>query len=189
MQIKTIPLSNLKTADDLQQQILNPTHKKRYRTYGYIKNSYNRNSSLFVGAYDKHKLIGIVFGHIKKNKILLGEMAILKEYRNKGIGSKLITFFEKQVKRSDKKYIELGAFGDAEKFYIKNKYTPLLFAQIYYNKVPKNYTKFGLNIIKETNYKDAKRCFIEIKYDPKLKIKIQKQLKAYNVIYLFRKKI
>ena len=187
MKIKLIPKKDLKLADDLQQQILNPTHKKRYRTFGYIKKSYNRNPSLFIGAYDKNKLIGIIFGHIKKNKILLGEMAISDKYRNKGIGSKLLCFFEKEAKKLNKKYIELGAFGDAERFYLKNKYTPLLFVQIYHKDVPKNYNKLGLDIIKETNYVDSKRFWIKAKYNPKSKENIKKQLNAYDVIYLFRK--
>jgi len=116
-------------------------------------------------------------------------MAVLDKYRNKGIGSKLISFFEKEAKKINKKYIELGAFGEAERFYIKNKYTPLLFVQIYPMDVSKNYQKLKLNIIKETNYKDSKRLWLKTKYDPKLKDKIKKQLNAYDVIYLFRKKL
>ncbi|MEI8364684.1 MAG: GNAT family N-acetyltransferase [archaeon] len=187
IKIKKIPKLDLKFADNLQQQILNPTHKKRYRPFGYINKSYNRNPSLFIGAYNKNKLIGIVFGHIKKNKILLGEMAVSEKYRNKGIGSNLINYFEKQAKLLNKRYIELGAFGKAEKFYIKNKYTPILFVQIYPKDVPKDYLKLKLNIIKETNYKDAKRFWIKTTYKPKLKNELQKKLNAFDVIYLFRK--
>ncbi len=189
MNIKLIPKSDLKLADNLQQQILNPKHKKRYRSFGYITKSYYRNPSLFIGAYNKNKLIGIVFGHIKKEKILLGEMAISEKYRNKGIGSKLIKFFENKAEELNKKYIELGAFGDAERFYIKNKYTPILFAQIYPKDVLKDYSKLKLEIIQETNYKDAKRLWIKAVYLAKLKNKLKKQLNAYDVIYLFRKKL
>lgn len=66
MQIKIIPKKDLKLADNLEQQILNPNHKKRYRSFGYIKKNYNREPSLFIGAYEKEKLIGIAFGFIKK---------------------------------------------------------------------------------------------------------------------------
>jgi len=187
MEIKVIPKKDIKLADNLQQHILNPTRKKRYRTFGCIQKNYERKPSLFVGAYDKNKLIGIIFGFIKKSKILLGEMAILENYRNKGIGQKLLFFFEKQAKKLNKSYIELGAWGSAEKFYLKNNYKPLIFAQIYHKDVPKNYKKLGHAILKETNYSDSKRLWIKTKYDSKLKEKIKKQFNAYNVIYLFRK--
>ncbi|MFA5745548.1 MAG: GNAT family N-acetyltransferase [archaeon] len=187
MQITIIPKKDLKLADDLQQQILNPTHKRRYRTFGCIHKNYNKEPSLFIGAYDKGKLIGIAFGFIKKSKILLGEMAILENYRNKGIGQKLLSFFEKQAKKLNKKYIELGAWGSAEKFYLKNNYKPLIFVQIYHQDVPKNYKQLEFEIIKETNYADSKRLWIKKKYNPKLKEILKKKFNAYNVIYLFRK--
>lgn len=189
MEVKCIPRNDLKIADDLQQAILNPNGKKRYRTFEYVKKSYKREPSLFVGAYDKHKLIGILFGYIKKQKILLGEMAILEEYRNKKIGSILLSFFEKQAKKLNKKYIELGACGSAESFYLKKDYKPIIFAQIYHKEVPKNYKQLGFEITKETNYVDAKRLWIKARYSPQLKEKIKKQLKAFDVIYLFRKEI
>ena len=189
MQIIIIPKKDLKLADDLQQQILNTTHKRRYRTFGCIQKNYKREPSLFVGAYDKNKLIGVVFGFIKKSKILLGEMAVLENYRNKGVGQKLLSFFEKQAKKLNKEYIELGAWGCAERFYLKNNYKPLIFAQIYHKDVPKNYKQLGLDIIKETNYSDSKRLWIKTKYNPKFKEILKKKLNAYNVIYLFRKNL
>jgi len=186
---KIILNKDLKEADDLQQQILNPTHKRRYRTFWCIQKNYKIEPSLFVGAYDKDKLVGVVFGFIKKSKILLGEMAVLENYRNKGIGQKLLSFFEKQAKKLNKKYIELGAWGSAEKFYLKNNYKPLIFAQIYHKDIPNNYKQLELDIIKETNYSDSKRLWIKTKYNPKLKEILKKKLNAYNVIYLFRKDI
>lgn len=187
MIIKKINPNDLTSADKLQQQILNPTHKKRYRPFGCVKKNYNREPSLFIGAYDKNKIIGITFGYIKKNKILIGEMAVLEEYRSKNVGSKLLTYFEKQAKKLNKKYIELGALGPAEKFYLKNNYKPLIFAQIYHKDVPKNYKNLGCEIICETNYKDAKKLKIIAKYDPKLKDEIKKKFNAFDVIYLFKK--
>lgn len=189
MIIKKINPNDLTSADKLQQQILNPTHKKRYRSFGCVKKNYNREPALFIGAYDKNKIIGIIFGYIKKNKILIGEMAVLEKYRSKNNGSKLLTYFEKQAKKLNKKYIELGALGPAEKFYLKNNYKPLIFAQIYHKDVPKNYKQLGLDIIKETNYSDSKRLWIKTKYNPKLKEILKKKLNAYNVIYLFRKNL
>jgi GNAT superfamily N-acetyltransferase len=189
MQIIIIPKKDLKLTDNFQQKILNPNHKKRYRSFGYIKKNYNREPSLFIGAYDKNKIVGIIFGYIKKNKILIGEMAVLEKYRSKKIGTQLLSFFEKQAKKLNKDYIELGAWGSAEKFYLKNNYKPLIFVQIYHKDVSKNYKDFGYEIISETNYKDAKKLKIRSEYDPFLKEKIKKKFNAFDVIYLFRKEI
>lgn len=111
-------------------------------------------------------------------------MAVLENYRNKGVGEKLLSFFEKQAKKLNKKYIELGALDSAEKFYLKNNYKPLIFAQIYHKDVPKNYKQLGYKIITETNYPDSKRLWIDTKYNPKLKEILKKEFNAYNVIYL-----
>jgi len=190
MDIRQILSKDLKKADKFKQAILNPENKRRYRPWSTIYKNHKREPSLFIGAYDKDKLIGIVFGYIKKNKILIGEMAVSEKYRSKGIGSKLITHFEKQSKKLNKKYIELGALGPAEKFYLKQGYQPLLFVQIPHNKVPKHYKKIGFDIIRETNYKNAKKLTIIIdKLDDKLKLKAKKKFNTDDVIYLFRKKL
>jgi ribosomal protein S18 acetylase RimI-like enzyme len=122
--------------------------------------------------------------------ILLGEMAVSDKYRGKGIGKKLLKKFEDNSKKLNKNYIQLGSWESAEKFYLKEGYKPLIFVQIYHNKVLKNYKKLGYNIIKETNYTDSKRLFIKIdKYNSRIKEKIKKDFNAYDVIYLFRKEI
>jgi len=188
MKIRKIKLRELKEADIFKEKILNPEKKRRYRPYYKILKNYKREPSLFIGAYDKNRIIGVAFGHIIKNRILLGEMAVLEEYRNKGIGKKILKKIEQNSKKLNKKYIELGALDNAEKFYLKQNYKPIIFVQIYPKNILKNYNHLNYKIIKETNYVDSKRFYIEVKrYDPKLKEKIDKEFKAYDVIYLFRK--
>ncbi len=188
MRIKTIPAKDLFKADKLQQTILNPKRTKRYRTFNYIKKHYALHPDLFVGCYDKDKLIGIAFGYLKKNVVLLGEMAVSKAYAGKGIGKKLLSVFEKRAKIFAKKII-LGSRSEAEKFYLKCGYKPLLFLQIKKDLCPHNYKKLGYIIIKETNYKDAKRLYLNIKYDQKLKNKAHKEFNAYDSLYIFEKEL
>jgi len=188
MKIREIKLKELKKADNFQESILNPEKKKRYRPYHKIQKYYHREPSLFIGAFNKDEIIGVVFGRVIKNMILLCEMAISKEHQGKGIGKKILKKFEENSKKLKKKYIQLGSRESAEKFYLKEGYEPLIFVQIYHDKVLKNYKKLGYNIIKETNYIDSKRLFIKIdKYDSKIKEKIKKDFNAYDVIYLFKK--
>ena len=96
----------------------------------------------------------------------------------------------KEAKALRKKEICLGAQPDAEKFYLKAGFKPVLFAQIKHKDAPKDYLRKGFEIEKETNYKDAKRLYIHVKkYDAKLKEKVKKAFNAYDVIYLFVKKL
>ena len=61
IQIKQLPFKDLKKADFFQNSILNPSKRKRYRPYSTILKNYKREPSLFIAAYDKNKIIGVVF--------------------------------------------------------------------------------------------------------------------------------
>ncbi|MDD4878426.1 MAG: GNAT family N-acetyltransferase [Candidatus Nanoarchaeia archaeon] len=188
MQIKRISPKELAEADRFQISILNPTGR-RIRKFSYIKAQYKKHPSLFIACYNP-SIVGIVFGFVKREKVLLGELAIKKELRGKGIGLKLVNALVKEAKALRKKEVCLGAQPDAEKFYLKAGFKPILFVQIHHKDIPKNYLHKGFKIEKETNYKDAKRLFIHIKkYDAKLKEKAKKAFNAYDVIYLFVKKL
>lgn len=188
MQIRRISPQELVEADRFQIEILQP-HGKRVRSFSYIKRQYRRYPSLFIACYNP-SIVGIVFGFVKRDNVLLGELAVKKELRGKGIGLKLVQQLTKEAKALGKKEICLGAQPSAEKFYLKAGFKPVLFAQIKHRKVPKDYLHKGFEIEKETNYKDAKRLYIHVKkYDAKLKQKVKKVLNAYDVIYLFVKKL
>ena len=188
MQIKQILPAELAEADRFQISILQP-NRRRVRNFSYIKRQYKKHPSLFIACYNS-SIVGIVFGFVKRDKVLLGELAVKKELRGKGIGLKLVQCLAKEAKELGKKEICLGAQPDAEKFYLKAGFKPVLFAQIKHSKVPKGYLHKGFEIEKETNYKDAKRLYIHVrKYDAKLKQKAKKAFNAYDVIYLFVKKL
>lgn len=188
MQIKQILPSGLPEADRFQVSILQPP-KRRVRSFSYIKRQYKRHPSLFIACYNP-AIAGVVFGFVKRDNVLLGELVVKKEFRGKGIGLKLVQRLIKEAKKRGKKEICLGAQPAAEKFYLKAGFKPVLFAQIHHKDVPKDYLHKGFEIEKETNYKDAKRLFIHVKkYDSKLKEKVKKAFNAYDVIYLFVKKL
>ena len=65
-----------------------------------LKRRYREFPNLFLGAYLKNKLIGIVFGLPSRNnkkEIILRSIAVLVQYWRKGIGSELL----KNVKSAD----------------------------------------------------------------------------------------
>ncbi|MBU2638986.1 MAG: GNAT family N-acetyltransferase [Nanoarchaeota archaeon] len=188
MQIKRILPSGLLEADKFQISILRP-NRRRVRSFSYIKRQYKKHPSLFIACYNP-SIVGIVFGFVKRDNVLLGEIAVKKQMRRKGIGRKLVNALVKEAKKLGKKEVCLGAQPAAENFYLKCGFMPVLFAQIKHNKVPKDYLHKGFEIEKETNYKDAKRLFIRVKkYDPKLKDRVKKAFNAYDVIFLFVKKL
>ncbi len=185
MIIRQISRKDLDKADKLQEDILNPKDKKRARSLNYIKRHFRKNPSLFAGCYDKDSLVGVVFGYVKRDYVLLGEMAVLKEYRNKKIGKKLLKFFERQTRKTGKKKIILGARNNAEKFFLKNGYKPLLFVQVKGKIKNKDY-----KIIKKSVKKGITGLIIQIKkYDKKLKEIAKKDFNAIDAIYLFEKRL
>jgi len=191
MKLAVISPDKLKDADKFQEKILNPEYKRRYRPFSYIRKHFLKNPELFVGAYQNRKIIGIVFGYVKKGNVLLGEMAIDEKYRRRGVGSKLLNFFESQVIKIGKTKIINGARENAQNFYFNRGYKPVLFLQIKHSKLPKNYCSIcKYKIIKETNYLDAKRLFFEVKKPSNaLKNRLIKIFHAYDGIYLFEKEL
>jgi GNAT superfamily N-acetyltransferase len=65
-----------------------------------------------------------------EDSILIGELAVVKAHRGRGIGSKLIKEIEDRARTFKKKSILLGALGKADNFYLKNGYKPMLFIQL-----------------------------------------------------------
>jgi ribosomal protein S18 acetylase RimI-like enzyme len=188
MQYKTIRAADLAQADALQQKILNLPHRKRYRSFAYIRKHYLNEPSLFLGAYDKQKLVGIAFGYRTKGTSLLGEFAVDAAHRRKGAGTQLLRLFEQRARKAGAKAVQLGAEERAEHFYLRQGYCPVLFVQIKHARVPKNYRKLPFDIVNETNFRDAKRLFINVRrFSKTLKQKARRAFHAYNVMYLFRK--
>ena len=190
MTIRKIRKKELKEAYFFQDKMLNPAGKKRYRTFSYVKKQFNRHPNLFVGCFDKRKLMGVIFGYVKKTAVLLGEFAVSSKCRKRKIGTKLLYFFEKEAKKLRKKKICLGSREEAEKFYLKKGYSPFLFVQIRKKDIPRNFSeiKNKYNIIKQTNYTDGPRLVIKVKrLNSRLKGKVKKDFKAYDVIYVFEK--
>jgi hypothetical protein len=190
MKIKLLPKKDLKKFWKMQKQYLDEY------TFDYVEKDYKKNKTLYIGAYNKDRLIGIAYGHPSKNvksDIVLQGITVnhIKTYSRKGTGSKILNFFENQVKKLKKKSISLGsAEGYVEKFYLKNNYKPIeLVIQVGKNKLPKNYKrKYKIKGEKE----DKKYKWIRMtqkNYDSKLQKELKKYFNAKEVIYIFKKKI
>ena len=122
-----------------------------------IKEYLERNDRIILLLIDKTKIIGYVFGEEKddderiSNKLdinqfsAIAHIAIHPDYRNKGIGSKLLKAYEKYSKRWKKKGIVLDCMKDKTPFYKKN-----------------NYRNVGY-FIKKENVKKPRRQYVMVK--------------------------
>ena len=79
--------------------------------------------SFHKAAFDSNgNMIGVGRIHFIGNIAQIRYMAIIKQFRSKGFGSKLITELEKIAVESDMKKIFLNSRISAVNFYIKNGY-------------------------------------------------------------------
>lgn len=103
-------------------------------TYKQFTEIAEMNLELWFVAYDQDKLIGYCLGNKDEgdpNYIILDEIVTNLssniKYKRKGIGSKLIKEFEKEVWRLGYKVIGFGCSDkyEVEQFYLKNEYIPI----------------------------------------------------------------
>jgi N-acetylglutamate synthase-like GNAT family acetyltransferase len=125
-------------------------------------------------------------------KIFVKSIAVKHNYWRKGIGSKLLKFFEEQAKKLKIKRITIPSADIewVERFYMKNGYKPIEFlVRIKKDKLPKNYKK-KYKILSERVEGDDKILYIKVrKYSLKQKEKIKKVFKPDEVLYIMEKKL
>ena len=78
-------------------------------SFDYLKKEYSKYPNLYVGCYEDDQLIGIAYGFIKGKIIILQGMAVKHNIWRKGIGSRILNFFEKQAKQTGMKIISVGS--------------------------------------------------------------------------------
>ena len=84
-----------------------------------------KNSSFFTIALCENKVIGYVCGEIEDERAHLKSIAVDKEYRMKGTGSKMLLLFENYLKQHGIQSVFLEVSGRnsiALNFYIKRGY-------------------------------------------------------------------
>lgn len=75
-------------------------------SFAEFREKYRKCPDLFAGCYIKQNLIGICHGFKRGNLIILWAIAVYKKYAGKGIGSRLLKFFVKQVKKIGEKTLK-----------------------------------------------------------------------------------
>lgn len=82
------------------------------------------NTALHAVAFDNETpaATGRIFPSEQADTYLLGRLAVMKDYRKSGIGSKMLKFLEAEAIKLGAKKIELHAQLRAKHFYEKNGY-------------------------------------------------------------------
>jgi len=117
MEFKLIPKKDLRRTWKLHKAYVDEETKLKE-----IKELYSKYPELFVGCYKKDELIGICIPGIFNNEIYIKGITVEYNYWRRGIGSRLLNFFEEQLRKLGKKKITVGSADIrwVEKFYIKN---------------------------------------------------------------------
>jgi GNAT superfamily N-acetyltransferase len=120
-EVKVLPKEDLKIFWKIQKEYLD-----NY-TFEDVKKNFAKNKDLYIGCYIKGELVGIAYGFIKKNLVILQGIGVKHKYWRKGLGTKIIKLFHKQAKKTGKKIVSVGSAADdkVEKFYLKKGYKPV----------------------------------------------------------------
>jgi GNAT superfamily N-acetyltransferase len=160
--------------------------------YSKLKRIYGKHPSLFIACYDKSELIGEAFGFIKKEDVVLESIAVIAPYWRKGLGSRIIKFFEKQAKNAGKRKIKVGSGPDTktEDFYVKNGYKPVyLSIRVHEKKLQKTLERKYEAVRGESKGEILELLIKTSEYNPKIREELKKEFKAKEVIYLFEKSL
>ena len=97
-------------------------------TFDYLRNQFQKQPDLYVGSFlEGRGLVGIAYGVVNEEKsAVLQGIAVRYSLWRKGIGSRLLRFFEEWVRKKGCRSVSLGSGeGPAEQFYLKNGYRPI----------------------------------------------------------------
>ncbi len=91
-----------------------------------FKAFYTKYPSLHLAYYLNNELVGICFPDVVNGEIVIGSLAVKKAFWRRGIGSSLLSCFERAVKATGQEELTVGAADIewVERFYMKNGYEP-----------------------------------------------------------------
>jgi len=122
-------LEELRAAIAFAQRTFGLADRHRGGFFDYYASRFAQQSDLMVMAEAEGEMVGIALGSIQGDHILLGEVAVAAAYQRQGIGSRMLALVEQQARRLGYQRLLLGT-ADAQDFYLKNGYAPLLWLHV-----------------------------------------------------------
>lgn len=157
-----------------------------------ITERFNKFPKLFAVCYENDGIVGEASGYVKLDKIILHSISVKDGYRNKGIGKKVLKFFEKNAKEyGDIISVTSEESVAIEDFYKTNYYTPKsILIQIKLKNVPEDYKEKSYSLINEREEGDTKFLYIKSdEYHPEIKKELKEEYNAFSVNIVFEKEI
>lgn len=113
---KMIEINQVETIDEEIAELIGYEFEKYANQFGL---SCNYSKFCFV-AKESKKIIGVLTGNTIYTEVHIGELIVLPDYRNKGIGKQLVLEVENKFKNTDFDFISLTTYEfQARKFYEK----------------------------------------------------------------------
>ncbi len=158
----------------------------------YLLEKFKKFPEFFIGVFLNGKMIGAVCGSLRKilrrNFLVINELAVKSKFHGKGFGKKLVKAFEAAA---ESKYCEIrvGSVDKVVGFYSSLGYKPFLLIQ--YKKGAYSIGDFkDLKIIESYEYKEYKTFEVkQDKPDMKLLEKLRKRYPKAYFQYIFTKKL
>ena len=190
------------TIEDVKKEEINEVIKfhnkylgtRPFITQEEIQKRIDTNTGIFLTAKDNNKIVGIKLGYIDKDICIGRGIAVNKEYRRMGVGTMLVTEFEKRVKQYPyiKKYVFASSSLEGVPFHIKMGYKPSLLIQSPNKSDIDKISSMEFNIQKRMYNKEFNVYQLYIKED-NLNLNTLKKLKAsypnLDIQYLFTKNL
>jgi GNAT superfamily N-acetyltransferase len=198
VQVRSIrSLEELRAAVTFAQRVFGLSERHRGGFFDYYASRFAQQSDLMVMAEANGEMVGIILGSIQGDHILVGEVAVAAAYQRQGIGSRLLALVERHARALGYQRFLLGT-ADAQDFYLKNGYVPLLWLHVEESGVGKLeqmlQTELGSYplIWKPATWKQGDRHGIQLALqtpapDEVLRRRIEKAVPACQGEYLFAK--
>jgi predicted N-acetyltransferase YhbS len=122
-------LEELRAAIAFAQRAFGLSEHHRGGFFDYYASRLAQQSDLMVMEEANGEMVGIVLSSIQGNHILVGEVAVAAAYQRQGIGSRLLALVERHASLLGYQRFLLGT-ADAQDFYLKNGYAPLLWLHV-----------------------------------------------------------
>ncbi|MFB6186530.1 MAG: GNAT family N-acetyltransferase, partial [Halobacteriaceae archaeon] len=128
-----------------------------------IKSWYEQVPELFIGVYDNNTPIGICIGRKRDSAHAeLAGLGVIPEYRQQGIGTRLLERFEHNAKNIGIERITLGSAGGyVDQFYVDNGYTPeKILVRVSTEQLPNDDNDVEYEIIEEKEENGTRKIYI-----------------------------
>lgn len=140
MNIRKMEYTDLKMEKKSLVSLFKDTYKENFpegmdfyrmaqQKYSELMEYYRNGSAILIGAFSDKGLVGILWAYkrmaLEGERIHLTQLCVRKEFRKRGIGSRLIVYLEKVSEEMKIKTIELMATYENKKvmeFYLKNDF-------------------------------------------------------------------